>query len=286
MLLGGSEKECLRAKRWDIVVDEGLFQVPFGAMPGRDGRYLAEDMELRLVPNALTQAPQIPANRRFFAVADPIFNRADERRNHGWLWQRSAHGAAGLPRLPGTRSEAEAARAVWRMAGFETAVYAGADSGEEAVLARLTEWQPGIIHLATHTMEAQGRPRLALTLRADGSPGLLTAEDIAALRLRAELVVMSACHSTGTESAKGSGQLGLTRAWLTAGSRHVISTLWPVGDESTAFFSAFYERLASGQDGRLQVAAALRQAQLACIRGGGAAAQPRNWAGHVLLARR
>ncbi len=286
MLLGGLERECLRAKRWDIVADEGLFQVPFGALPGGNGRYLAEDMELRLVPNAMTQAPEIPANRRFFAVADPIFNRADERRDQGWLWPRSAHAAGGLPRLPGTRREAEAARAVWQKAGYETALYAGADSGEEAVLARLTEWQPGIIHFATHTMEARGRPRLALTLRADGTPGLLTAEDIAALRLRTELVVMSACHSTGTEAVKGSGQLGLTRAWLTAGSRHVISTLWPVGDESTAFFSAFYERLASGQDGRLPVAAALRQAQLACIRGGGAAAQPRNWAGHVLLARR
>ena len=191
-----------------------------------------------------------------------------------------------MPRLAGTLREAEAAQTAWRNAGYETAVYSGAETGEEAVLARLTEWHPGIIHIATHTMEAHGRPRLALSLRPDGSPGLLTAEDIAALPVRAELVVMSACHSTGAESVKGSGLLGLTRAWLTAGSRQVISTLWPVDDESTAFFTAFYVRLTSGNDSPLPVAAALRQAQLACIRGGGVTAQPRNWAGHVLLARR
>jgi tetratricopeptide (TPR) repeat protein len=289
MLLGSLERECLTAKRWDIAADEGLFHIPFGALPGTGGKYLAEDVEVRLIPNALRIGEERTAERRFFAVADPIFNNADERRAQAWTWQRAVHagaGAVGLPRLPGTGREAAAAGAAMRKAGYETAVYAGAESGEEAVLERLIEWRPGIIHIATHTLEAQGRPRLALSLRSDGSPGLLTAEDIAALPLRAELVVMSACHSTGTETVRGSGLLGLTRAWLTAGSRHVISTLWPVGDESTAFFSTFYERLASENGAPVPVASALRQAQLACIRGGGVSAEPRNWAGHVLLARR
>ena len=81
--------------------------------------------------------------------------------------------------------------------------------------------------------------------------------------------------------------LGLTRAWLTAGAHQVVSTLWPVGDESTAFFSMFYGRLSRSGDGSpLPVAAALQQAQISCIRGGGASAMPRNWAGQVLLARR
>ena len=99
--------------------------------------------------------------------------------------------------------------------------------------------------------------------------------------------MMSACHSTGEEASRGSGIVGLTRAWLTAGASQVVATLWPVGDESTAFFGAFYGFLADGMEtGRLPAAAALRQAQLSCLRAGGAAAEPRNWAGHVLLARR
>lgn len=81
--------------------------------------------------------------------------------------------------------------------------------------------------------------------------------------------------------------LGLTRAWLTAGSQQVLATLWPVSDESTAFFKAFHGRLAAEERAdSLPVAAALREAQLVCLRSGGAIAEPRYWAGHVVLARR
>ncbi len=292
-LLGGLKAECLRAKRWDVVADEGLFGVPFAALPAGGGAYLVEKLELRLVPNALRREAGPGRSRRFLAVADPIFNAADERRKTGWRWQRQVHAGTAvtaLPRLPGTRREAEAARGIWKSKGYETAVHLGAESGEEAVLARLGEWQPGIIHLATHTVtpaDDRARPRLALSLRADGSPGLLAAEDIAALPLRTELVVMSACHSTGGETARGAGLLGLTRAWLTGGARQVVATLWPVADESTAFFEEFYERLATGDgESALPAAAALRQAQMACLRAGGSSAEPRSWAGHVLLARR
>lgn len=290
MLLGGARAESLRAERWEIVADEGLFRIPFAALPAGGGRYLVEKVELRLVPNALRQEPPGAAPRRFLAVADPIFNSADERRATAWFWQRqvqAAHFTADLPRLPGTRREAEAAREAMRRGGFETAVQSGAESSEEAVLARLAEWEPGVVHVATHTVTPandRARPRLALSLRGDGSPGLLTAEDIAALPMRAELVVMSACHSTGTETARGAGLLGLTRAWLTAGSRQVMATLWPVEDEATALFRSFYERLAEGGAGK--AAPALRAAQLACLRAGGRQAEPKNWAGHVLLGRR
>jgi CHAT domain-containing protein len=291
-LLGALRQECLRARRWDIVADEGLFQLPFAALPLAGGRYLTEAVELRLVPNALREsAPPQPA-RRFLAIADPVYNLADERHQNVWFWQRSVYaGRAGmeLPRLPGTRREAESARAAWQRAGFATALLQGAESGEEAVLARLGEWQPGIIHIATHTVTPAGdgtRPRLALALRPDGSPGLLAAEDIATLRLKAGLVVLSACHSAGQESVRGSGLLGLTRAWLTAGSRQVLATLWPVPDESTAFFQTFHESLAAAEAYPNTAAAALRAAQLASLKKGGAAAEPRQWAGHVLLARR
>jgi CHAT domain-containing protein len=290
VLLGRLESRCLRTRRWDIVADEGLFLVPFGALPGTSGAYLAEQVEIRLVPNALRQGVGTAGERRFLAVADPIFNRADERRARERSWMGAVfagQGTVDLPRLPGTRREAEAAVAAWRDAGYETALQTGSESGEEAVLARLSQWRPGVVHIGTHTTSPageDGRPRLALSLRADGSPGLLTAEDIAALRMDAELVVLSACHSAGAEAEKGAGVLGLTRAWLTAGARQVVSTLWPVGDESTAFFSAFYGRLAKREAG--SASGALREAQLACIRGGGAGAEPRNWAGYVLLARR
>ncbi len=293
MLLGSLEQHCLQASRWDIVADDGLFQLPFAALPGSPGHFLAEQVELRLVPNALRYpSPPRPRNRAF-AVADPVFNNADERRQPSWTLPTrllTGHDSFGLPRLPGTRREAEVALAAWRNAGFDASLLSGTDSAEEAVLSRLSNWQPAIIHFATHTVSPPDdpyRPRLALSLRPDGTPGLLSAEEISALRLQAALVVMSACHSAGRDSAKGAGLLGLTRAWLSAGAQQVVATLWPVGDESTAFFSTFHDHLARGARGTpLPVASALRQAQLACIRLGGHSAEPKFWASHVLLARR
>lgn len=173
-----------------------------------------EKVELRLVPNALRRDAGRGGARRFLAVADPIFNAADERRKTEWFWQRQGQAgtaAMALPRLPGTRREAEAARENGRSKGYETALQVGAESGEEAVLARMAEWQPGIIHLATHTVtpaDDQARPRLALSLRGDGSTGLLAAEDIAAIPLRTELVVMSACRSAGAGGGAGRGAVG------------------------------------------------------------------------------
>jgi len=291
-LLGDLRQECLRAHRWDVVADAGLFQVPFAALPV-EGGYLMERTEVRLVPNALRFGGQPAPARRFLAIADPVFNAADERAAKNAFWPSAVHAshfALELPRLPGTRRESEAALAAWAKPGFATAMHLGVASSEEAVLERLSEWRPGVVHVATHTVTPPGepnRPRLALSLRADGSPGLLAAEDIATLRLQTELVVLSACHSAGDESARGSGLLGLTRAWLTAGSRQVVATLWPVGDESTKFFSEFHERLAEGElTSPYPAAAALRQAQLKSLRGGGRTAEPRFWAGHVLLARR
>lgn len=292
LLLGDLRKECLAAKRWDIVADAGLFQIPFGALPAGNGQYVAEQIEVRLIPNALRRPEPEGGTRRLLAVADPIFNRADERWQQPSLWQRlfPAAAATPLPRLPGTRREAHASLAIWRKAGFETALQLGAESSEEAVLARLREWTPAIVHIATHTVTPQGeseRPRLALSLRPDGSAGLLSAEDIAALSVHPELVVLSACQSAGGEPPKGSALFGLTRAWLTAGSHQVLATIWPVSDDATGFFETFYSELARGaKNSPLPVAAAMRRAQIACIRGGGLPAQPRNWAGHVLLARR
>lgn len=284
LLLGSAKKEALQANRWDIVADEGLYHVPFAALPVGSG-YLAESIQTRFVPNALTRGRPAAGHRRFMAVADPVFNRADDRQT-----VHAAHWLLELPRLPGTRKEAETARAAWGASGFETNVLMGPESSEEIVLERISAWQPSIIHIASHTVapaDDPDRPRLALSLRSDGSPGLLAADDIAALRIDADLVVLSACRSAGAQAVKGAGLLGLTRAWLTAGSRNVVATLWPVGDDAGQFFARFHGTLAHQPNVfPMPAAAALRQAQIDCIRAGGSQAKPSFWAAHVLLARR
>ena len=287
-LFGGLSSTALRLKRWEIVADENLAIVPFAALRHKPDRYLVEDIEVHFVPNALSIKSQPRSGGEFLAVADPVFNTVDERRVHvaGQTVQAS-HWAFSMSRLPGTRAEAEKASGVWRRAGFRSTVLSGVESSEESVLRSIESRKPSVIHLATHTAAPAGeeqRPRLLLSLRADGSPGLLTAEDIAALDCSARVVVMSACQSSGAATVRGAGILGLTRAWLTAGAGQVVSTLWPVGDDTAAFYSEFHEALAAG--GSLDAARALRETQLLFLRQQGHRAKPRYWAAHALLARR
>jgi CHAT domain-containing protein len=287
-LFGAALPSALRKKRWEIVADESLALVPFAAMRHKPGRYLVEDIEVHFIPNALSIDAATGGADQFLAVADPVFNAADERRlavkGRG---VQASHWALSLSRLPGTLTEAVRAAGMWERAGFRAAILAGAESSEESVLANITARKPAVLHLATHTAAPAGdeqNPRLVLSLRADGSPGLLTAEDIAALDCPARVVVLSACQSSGASTTRGAGVLGLTRAWLTAGASQVVSTLWPVGDDTAYFYSEFHDALAKG--GTLDAARALRETQLRCIRQAGHRGKPTYWAAHALLARR
>jgi CHAT domain-containing protein len=71
--------------------------------------------------------------------------------------------------------------------------------------------------------------------------------------------VLSGC-STGLGRLSGDGILGLTRAFLYAGTPSVVVSYWDVSDRATAFLmERFYAAIRAGRN----KAAALRQAQLA-----------------------
>ena len=74
--------------------------------------------------------------------------------------------------------------------------------------------------------------------------------------------------------------MNLARAFLTAGARSVVASLWDVDDRSTAtLMEAFYEHLKAG----LTVKEALRQAQLDFIKNYGDRAKPNLWAGFEVI---
>jgi CHAT domain-containing protein len=95
----------------------------------------------------------------------------------------------------------------------------------------------------------------------EAEDGLLTAEDVTGLDLLAtELVVLSACETGLGHVHVGEGVFGLRRAFVLAGAKTLVMSLWKVPDEPTReLMEDFYARLLAGA-GR---AAALRQAQLA-----------------------
>ena len=93
----------------------------------------------------------------------------------------------------------------------------------------------------------------------NGDNGFLTAAEILGLKLKnTELVVLSACD-TGRGSLTGEGVVGLSRAFIAAGVKSLIVSLWAIPDTPTAsLMTEFYQQLQQTPD----KAQALRQAML------------------------
>jgi tetratricopeptide (TPR) repeat protein len=79
----------------------------------------------------------------------------------------------------------------------------------------------------------------------EASDGVLTARDIVGLDLRAtRLTVLAACETGRGDLVAGEGAQGLARAFLVAGSREVVASLWQVPDRGTSrLFAHFYDAL-------------------------------------------
>jgi CHAT domain-containing protein len=182
--------------------------------------------------------------------------------------------AGGLPRLGATAAEA---RTVSEFApGAEVRLR---DAASEAWLKRTPLEGYRLVHLASHAaVSEQSMARTALALApGDGEDGFVGADEIAHLRLSADLVVLSACRTAGGVIVGGEGIQGLTSALVKAGARAVLATEWQVGDRAAARFTErFYRALAKGET----AAQALRSARLASIAQG---ASPDEWAAFVLV---
>jgi CHAT domain-containing protein len=130
----------------------------------------------------------------------------------------------------------------------------GDDATEEAVRQRISDAE--LLHFATHGNLSATSP-LASSLSLAGGDEL-TVYELMGLRLKARLVVLSACDTGRGEATGGDDVLGLARGLLAAGARAAVVSLWPVDDVATSLFMGeFYRSLRGGQS----PAAALRAAQ-------------------------
>ena len=77
--------------------------------------------------------------------------------------------------------------------------------------------------------------------------GYLTIGEASSLNLNAQMVCLSACQTGLGEVKKGEGMIGLSRAFMVAGSKNVGVTLWSVDDAATAeFMTRMYKKVKSG----------------------------------------
>ena len=146
-----------------------------------------------------------------------------------------------------------------------------------------------VLHLATHGYFDNANPLLSgIELEMDGAnDGLLQVHEVLGLRLRADLVTLSACDTAlgsgyFAEMPTGDDFVGMTRAFLSAGSTSVLAALWPVDDRaSVTLMSRFYGRLNTETDDR-SAAGALAHVQRE-LRRSSELGHPYYWAEYIVV---
>ncbi|MBC7883750.1 MAG: tetratricopeptide repeat protein, partial [Anaerolineae bacterium] len=121
------------------------------------------------------------------------------------------------------------------------------------------EDQPLILHMATHASFGINKEKTFILLYKDK----LTLDDLKSLELRnVSLLTLSACETASTDGRSGIGLASVAEA--SGGAQSVLGSLWPVNDRST---SLLMQRLYTNLKAGMPKAEALRQAQVALIRG-------------------
>jgi len=185
-----------------------------------------------------------------------------------------------FPDLPGSTQEVVSASKI--IGGANQLLLEGKATEAEFKAQPLSEFQ--IIHLAVPGLaNAEFPDRAALvpgSSAATGDDGLLQVREIRDLRLRAELLTLSACDTGAGKLLGQEGIASLERAFLLAGAKSVIGSLWPADDTFTiALMKRMYQHLADGRD----KGAALRQAKLDLLNEFGDQALRVYWAGFTLV---
>jgi len=281
-----------------IVSPDGeLNGVPFAALRTAEARYLVEDRPISYVASGrdlMRGKSGVDSTVAMVLIANPAFDdrgslRAGVFRTRPAV-RASDYEKVAYPPLPGTAAEAEA------IAPFVKGVkqiYQGKQATESA--ARNAK-SPRILHLATHGFfladpsqalapDPLGRGRrglyrsgpegplvrsglaLAGANHADeiatGDDGILTALEVTGMDLYGtDLAVLSACETALGEIRVGEGVFGLRRAFVLAGARNLLISLWPVSDKITQdMMMRFYASYGEGKP----LADALADAQVATI---------------------
>ena len=225
------------------------------------------------------------AEKPMTGFGDPLFNPADsggEKRHasrsltnvaYTDFWRGvgvdRARLAEALPQLPDTADELNAVAKDLAVPASD--IHLGSDASETTVKRTpLADYR--IIYFATHGLVAGdvkglAEPSLALSIPKQPTAlddGLLTASEVAQLKLNADWVVLSACNTVAGDKPGAEALSGLARAFFYAGARALLVTHWAVDSEAaTRLTTSTFDRLKA--DPKIGRAEALRGAMLAYL---------------------
>lgn len=257
-----------------VVADGPLARLPLEALIRPDGQPLGATHLVTYTPSAsvslaLALARTPTWRRGVLAVGNPAPSGSREPGPYGLAFRGRA-----LEPLPLAETEARSIYRLFRAQGSDLLL------GRRASPERWNALDPAryrYLHFAAHAVVDDRRPERTGIALAGGD---LTLGDIRRESLSAELVTLSACETALGREVRGEGVIGLPHAFLSAGARGVVVTLWRVRDRDAAdFMSDLYGEIARG----IGPAAALRSVRRAWMESNGPHAEPRAWAPWVLV---
>lgn len=236
---------------------DGVYnQINLEAIPTPDGKYVIDNSNIVIVSNTKDlYLRKVKSKTQDAAKTATMFG------NPTFYLTASANKT--VPPLPGTEKEVEELQALLKQKGWITDEYVEGNASEE----RVKELDnPKIFHIATHgftkpktevkqdatlseneaAMLQNPLLKTGLLLKGAGDvlamtdynynieSGILTAYEAMNLNLdKTDLVVLSACETGLGEIANGEGVYGLQRAFLVAGAKTLIMSMFKVDDEAT-----------------------------------------------------
>ena len=211
-----------------VFIPEGpLCLAPFAAFKSPDSKYLCESFSIRVAPSltSLKMLVECPIDHHLTSgvllVGDPWVQDVIE-----------------LPSLPFAREEVET---IGKILGCAPLI--GRQATKDEVLKRIGS--VALVHIAAHGEMETGE--IALAPKSGETDFILTMKDVKSAQIRARLVVLSCCHSARGE-IKAEGVVGIARAFLGAGARSVLVSLWAIDDKATLeFMTNFYQHLVKGK---------------------------------------
>ena len=252
-----------------IVPDGPFYFAPFAALQDQHSRYLAETFSIRLIPSLTSLKLMADCTEEHHSTTGALLV------GDPWVEEVRIRGEKVKP-LPNARVEVEMIGKILQIDPLT-----GKEATKAAVLSRLNS--VALVHIAAHGCAKTGEIVLSpnptrLTKKPKEKDFLLTMKDVLNAKLRARMVVLSCCHS-GRGEIKAEGVVGIARAFLGAGARSVVVSLWAIDDEATqTFMKHFYQHLLEGQSASRSLNQAMK-----CLRESDNFNDVRFWAPFVLI---